>query len=411
MKALPFGLRLSDVDWKLPTAALLLSICGVLLIFSSQYYNDDVNAHSLYLRQLFWLVGALGTFWVIISLPPRFFDFFAYIFYAVMVLLLAAVLVVGSTRMGASRWFALGPLSFQPSEFAKLAVLLTLARFFAYTKLPPASKRRLALSFILIIIPAALILKQPDLGTSLVYFVILFSLWYFSGIRPLYLLLILSPILSLVAAFHWLAWTIYLILLLAVLFLGRPGLLFSVVVTVVNLGFGLLTPLVWNHLADYQKMRILIFLDPGQDPQRAGYQIIQSIISIGSGGLFGKGFLGGSQTRLEYLPARHTDFIFCVMGEEIGFIGGAIIIMLFGYIIFRGLKIASKCRSLFLATIAWGAVTIIFFQMVVNIGMALGLMPVTGLPLPFVSYGGTSLVFFWILIGLMVIAERHWQEH
>jgi rod shape determining protein RodA len=214
-----------------------------------------------------------------------------------------------------------------------------------------------------------------------------------------------------VAAFHWMAWAGYFLLLLIVLFAGRPALSFGVAVTIVNLAFGMMNPLLWNRLADYQKMRILIFLDPGRDPQQAGYQIIQSIISIGSGGLFGKGYLDGSQTRLEYLPVRHTDFIFSVLGEELGFLGCAFVLGLFGIIIFRGLKIAAKCRSTFMATVAWGAVTIIVFQMVVNIGMTLGLMPVTGLPLPFVSYGGTSLVFFWILIGLLVMANYRWQEY
>lgn len=405
------SLRLPDFDRKLVGAALLLSIIGILLIYSAQYHSDSPAARSYYLKQAVWLVAALGFFWVTISLPPRFYDFIAYIFYGVMLVLLILVLVAGATRMGAARWFAIGPINFQPSELAKMSVLLALARFFAYTKLPPDSKRRLAISLLMTAVPAMLILKQPDMGTALVYFVLLISLWFFSGLPPLFLVLIISPIISLVAAFHWLAWGLYLALLIVVLYLGRPGLLFAVGVTVANLIFGMLTPLVWNRLADYQRMRIVIFLDPGRDPLRAGYQIIQSIISIGSGGLLGKGYLGGSQTRLEYLPVRHTDFVFSVLGEELGFIGGAIVIALFAYIIYRGLQIAAKCRSTFLGTLSWGAVTIIFFQMVVNIGMTLGLMPVTGLPLPFVSYGGTSLVFFWVLIGLLALADRHWLDY
>lgn len=399
-----------DFDWKLVLAALLLSLFGVLLIFSAQYYSNDPGAHSFYIKQLIWLVVALTAFGLTISLPPRFYDFISYLFYGLMALLLVGVLFVGS-KSGASRWFFLGPINFQPSEFAKLAVLMALARYFAYTKLPPESKRRLAFSFILTIIPVMLILKQPDLGTSLVYFVLLFSLWFFSGLSPYYLVLIVSPVISMVTAFHWLAWVLYFFLLLLLLFVGRPGMLFGVVVTIVNLGFGMMTPLLWNRLADYQKMRILIFLDPGRDPQRAGYQIIQSIISIGSGGVVGKGFLNGSQSRLEYLPVRHTDFVYSVLGEELGFIGGMVMLGLFAFILFRGMKIATHCRSTFMATVAWGVVTIVFFQMVVNIGMTLGLMPVTGLPLPFVSYGGTSLVFFWVLIGLLVLADSRWQEY
>jgi rod shape determining protein RodA len=405
------AIRLPDFDRRLVGVALLLSIIGILLVYSAQYHSDSAAARSLYLKQVVWLVLAVIAFLGTISLPPRFYDFIAYIFYGVMLLLLGLVLLAGSTQMGAARWFSVGPMNFQPSELAKLSVLLALARFFAYSKLAPDSKRRLAMSLLLTAVPAMLILKQPDLGTALVYFVILFSLWFFSGLSPLILMLILSPLISLVAAFHWLAWAVYFALLLIVLYLGRPGLLLAVVVTIANLIFGMMTPLIWNRLADYQKMRIVVFLDPGRDPLRAGYQIIQSIISIGSGGLFGKGYMGGSQTRLEYLPVRHTDFVFSVLGEELGFIGGAIVIGLFAFIIYRGLQIAAKCRSTFLGTLAWGVVTIIFFQAVVNIGMTLGLMPVTGLPLPFVSYGGTSLVFFWTLIGLLVLADRHWLDY
>jgi len=405
------GLRLADLDWKLITAALLLSVIGILLIYSAQHHSDEPAARDYYLKQLAWLVLALVAFSATILVPIRFYDFFAYLFYILMIILLVAVLLTGSRQMGAARWFSLGPINFQPSEFAKLAVLLALARYFAYTKLAPESKRRLAFSFLLVAIPAGLILRQPDLGTSLVYFVLLFSLWFFSGLRPLYLVLIVSPLISMITAFHWLAWVVYFVLLLILLFVRRPALSFGVLITIVNLIFGMMTPLVWNRLADYQKMRILIFLDPGRDPQRAGYQIIQSIISIGSGGLFGKGFLGGSQTRLEYLPVRHTDFVFSVLGEELGFLGGIIVLSLFAVIIYRGLRIAARSRSTFIATVAWGAVTIIFFQVVVNIGMTLGLMPVTGLPLPFVSYGGTALVFFWVLIGFLVLADYRWQEY
>ncbi len=404
------AIKSRDFDWLLLLAAVLLSVFGIVLIFSAQYHSDAPGAQSFFYKQILWLVIAIIAFVIVINIPPRLYDFSAYLFYALMVILLLAVLFI-KTGSGVSRWLSIGPINFQPSEFAKLAVLLALARFFAYSKLPPESTKRLAMSIIIVIIPVALILKQPDLGTSLVYFVLLFSLWFFSGLSPLYLLLIISPLVSLIAAFHWIAWVIYFVLLLLLLFLGRPGMLFGVFVTIVNLAFGMMTPLIWNRLADYQKMRILIFLDPGRDPQRAGYQIIQSIISIGSGGLSGKGILDGSQTRLEYLPVRHTDFVFSVLGEEMGFVGGLVVIFLFAFIIIRGIKIANKCRSMFLGMVAWGAVTIIFFQMLVNIGMALGLMPVTGLPLPFVSYGGTSLLFFWILIGLLILADRRWQEY
>jgi len=187
--------------------------------------------------------------------------------------------------------------------------------------------------------------------------------------------------------------------------------IFGIVIVIANLAFGMVTPFLWNKMADYQKLRILSFLDPGNDPRGAGYQIIQSKIAIGSGGLWGKGLFSGSQTRLDFLPERHTDFIFSVLGEELGLWGALIVIFLFGYILFRAVRIAGKCRSRFVSFVVFGSASIILFQLLVNIGMTLGVMPVTGLALPFVSYGGTSLVLSWTLVALLVLADYHWQEY
>ena len=404
-------LKYSELDWKVIVAALLLSIIGVLLILSAQHYADSDYKQTYFLRQLLWLALALIAFAVVIHLPLRLYDFSAYMVYGGTILLLVLVLFVGSSRMGATRWFSFGPVNLAPSDIAKLTLLLALARFFAYSKRSPASKRRLAMSAIMTLIPVALILKQPDLGTSLVFWVILFGLWFWSGLSPAYLVLILSPLVSLVAASHWLAWALYFLVLLVFLFMLKPGLYFGIVTVVANLGFGIITPFIWGRLADYQKLRILTFLDPGRDPRGAGYQIIQSKIAIGSGGIFGKGFLGGSQTRLEFLPERHTDFVFSVLGEEFGLWGSLLVLILFGVIFYRAIRIAARCRSKFASNLAFGAAVIILFQFFINIGMTLGFMPVTGLALPFLSYGGTSLVLSWTLVGLIVSADYHWQEY
>jgi rod shape determining protein RodA len=400
-----------ELDWKLIGAALALSVIGILLIFSAQYHADSEYVRDYYLRQSLWLAVALIGFAVIIHLPLRLFDFSAYMLYGLALVMLVLVLFVGTTRMGANRWFAFGPVSLAPSDIAKIALVFALSRFFAYTKLPAASKRRLAISAILMLIPVALILKQPDLGTSLVFFVILFVLWFWSGLSPWYLLLILSPLASLVTASHWLSWAIYFVVLIVFLGLIRPGMLFSVIVVTANLAFGIITPIIWSRLAEYQRLRILTFLNPDLDPRGAGYQIIQSKIAIGSGGILGKGFLGGSQSRLEFLPERHTDFIFSVLGEEFGLWGAAIVLILFSFVLIRSVRIANRCRSRFASNVVMGAVGILLFQMLVNIGMTLGFMPVTGLPLPFLSYGGTALVLTWALIGLIISADYHWQEY
>ncbi len=399
------------LDWKLFAAALALSAIGIVLIYSAGHNSTNVYVQGFWLRQLQWLAVALFAYGVVIHLPPRLFDAGAYFFFAGVLALLVAVLLFGDDRLGARRWFDFGPISLTPSDIAKLALLLVLARFFAYTRLPVTSTRRLAISAFIVLVPMALIIKQPDLGSSLVLAVILLGLWFWSGLSPAYLFLVLSPFLSLAAAFHWLSWVIYLVVLLAFVLWRRPSFLFGFTVVVANLAFGTITPLVWNRLQPYQQQRILSFLDPGQDPRGAGYQIIQSKIAVGSGGITGKGYLDGSQSRLDFLPERHTDFIFSILGEEFGLIGSLIVLLLFAFILYRGIMIATKCRSRFLSYATFGVVSVLLFQLLVNVGMTLGMMPVTGLPLPFVSYGGTSLVLVWTLIGLMQLAHYHWQEY
>lgn len=404
-------LEYRQIDWRLVLAALLLSVIGIVLIYSAQYDAATGTSMDYYSKQIVWLAAALILFIIVIHVPLRLIDFLSYLFYAAALVLLLLVLFIGHAKYGAARWFSLGAVNVTPSDIAKLALLVALARFLAYSKLPPESIRRLFLSAAMAMIPMMLIIKQPDLGTSLVFVVLLFSLWYWAGLSPVYLLLIISPLVSLLAAFHWITWIIYLAILIGTILLFRPGFLFGVIAVLANLIFGIITPYMWNSLADYQKLRILTFLDPGRDPRRAGYQIIQSKIAVGSGGMFGKGYLGGSQSQLEFLPERHTDFVFSVLGEEFGFVGTGLVVLIFGYIFFRGIRIATRCRSKFISYLAWGAVTILFFQFFVNVGMTFGLTPVTGLPLPFLSYGGTSLLLSWTLIGFLVLADYYWTEY
>lgn len=399
------------LDWKLLLTATLLTLIGVVLIYSAHHYSGSIARQGYYLKQLLWLGISVAMLVAILHIPLRVFDMGAYILYGVAILALIAVLFFGSTRLGATRWFALGPISVSPSDVAKLATLLALARFFSYTRGSPLAIRNLFGSLALTLLPVALILKQPDLGSSLVFFALLFGIWLWSGLSPAYLILVLSPLVSLIASANTLAWGIYFVALLGLIFLLRPGLLFGSMAVIVNLACGIVTPFVWNSLHNYQKLRILTFLDPGQDPRGAGYQIIQSRVSIGSGGLTGKGFLHSTQSRLEFLPERHTDFVFSVLGEEFGLLGAVIVLSLFAYLLFRLIKIALRCRSKFSSYIVFGAATIILFQMFINIGMTIGVTPVTGLPLPFLSYGGTSLLFTWSLIALALSADLTWQEY
>jgi rod shape determining protein RodA len=260
-------------------------------------------------------------------------------------------------------------------------------------------------------VPAALVLIQPDLGSSLVFFALYLFMLVWTGLPINRVLLVITPILSMLCAFHWITWAIFFFLLFLLIIFSRLTIVQSVFFIIVNLLFGMVTPLIWNKLHGYQKLRIITFLDPGQDPRGAGYQIIQSKIAVGSGGFFGQGFLKGSQTKLSFLPEQHTDFIFSVLAEQFGFIGCMLVIGLFLWIFYKGFTVAYKARNPFYSYIVAGVVGILVFQVLLNIGMAIGLMPVTGLPLPLVSYGGSSLIFFWTAVGFILAVRRDWHEY
>jgi rod shape determining protein RodA len=392
-------------------AALALSVAGILLIYSSQHYATAQHFRDFYLKQIIWLGISLAGCYLAMVVPLRVHEVFAYVYLIAVCGALIVLFVIGRQVGGATRWVVLGPAYIQPSELAKLAVTVSLARYLAYTKRPILSARTLLGVLLLVGVTAVLVLRQPDLGTSLVFWAVAVVMLFWAGANPLVLFLILSPALSLILAFHWISWILFFVSVLVALHHLRPSLWAALGTIVANLAFGIITPIVWNSLLDYQKKRILTFLDPGTDPTGAGYQIIQSKVAIGSGGIFGKGFLQGSQSRLDFLPARHTDFIFSVAGEEFGFLGAVIIIGLFALLLWRMISIGFLARNRFNCFLAGGIMAIVGFQMLVNIGMALGLAPVTGLPLPFVSYGGSSLMAFWFMIGLLANVHRHWQEY
>lgn len=404
-------IRSPEFDRWLTVDALFLSLLGVVLIYSATHTAIDPGEHQLPWKQLLWLPVAFFGFFAAFFLPLRLHEALAYVYYAAGAILLAAVLILGETRMGATRWFAFGTFNLQPSELAKITAVFGLARLFAHAREPVTGLRRLVVAVVMILLPVGLILRQPDLGTALVFCALGLAMLFWSGLPLWHLALLVSPLFSLLAAFHWITWALFFVLLLWVLYKTRPGFLFGTICLVANLLFGMVTPLVWNRLHDYQKMRILIFLDPGRDPQGAGYQLIQAKVAIGSGGIFGKGFLHGSQTKLAFLPAQHTDFIFTVVGEEFGLLGVLIVLALLGFLVYRGLQAAIRCRNQFASYVALGLTSILAFQILVNVGMAAGLMPVTGLPLPFLSYGGTSLLTNWVIIGLLANIAVHWQDY
>ena len=392
-------------------SASLLSLIGLLLVYSASRNVTITSGSGLFVKQLIWFSLGLAIGFVFFLIPLKFHELFCGAYYLVGIGLLLLVVFIGEQRSGAVRWFSLGGLVFQPSEFFKLAFVLVLARYLAYSHRSFMSFKWLASVFLLTFIPMILVLKQPDLATSLVFIAISVVMFFWAGVLPLYILFIFSPLISLMAAFHWISWAIFFLLLLLLLYYLKPNFLLGTTMVILNLVFGMATPLIWNRLHDYQKLRILAFLDPTRDPQGAGYQIIQSKVAIGSGGLLGRGFLHGSQTKLAFLPAQHTDFIFSALGEEFGFWGVMILLTLFFVLSLRGITIARKARNSFASFVAMGISSVLAFQVIVNVGMATGVLPVAGLPLPFVSYGGSSMLLAWIFAGILLNINYHWYEY
>jgi rod shape determining protein RodA len=380
-------------------AALALVCLGLLMVYSAT--SVPGAHHGLWVRQLAWAGIAFAVAWIVAGIHYRAYDALAWPLYVVSILLLVLVLVKGSSAMGAKRWLDLGPLHFQPSELAKVATVILLARRFDQEKI---DLRRLAHWFpamLIVLVPFALVVKQPDLGTSLTFPVILISMYFWAGMPAGQLLLGLSPVLN--AGLFFLTGGLWWSAGLVAVLLGavRPKLATLVTILLLNVAVGFALPHVWDHMHDYQKRRIETFLNPGEDPYHAGYQIIQSRIAIGSGGLIGTGFLRGTQKGLAFLPMRHTDFIFSVLGEEWGLLGTLTVVILYAVLVLRGFRLALVARSGFASLLAVGLVSALFYHIMVNILMTIGWAPVTGLPLPLISYGGTALVANGIQIGLL----------
>jgi rod shape determining protein RodA len=395
-------------------ASALLLLIGLATVYSA---TTVPGAHQgLWIRQLTWLGLALGAAWVATSLHYRAHDSLAYPLYGISLVLLVAVLGFGTSAFGAKRWLELGPLRFQPSEIAKIATVFVLARRLSHPKIDLSRFRDWFPPLLLVLIPFALVAEEPDLGTSLSFPAILVAMYYWAGMPLGTLVLGLSPGLTLVLSFlldprrlpFWLVLGLGFAVTIALI---RPRRVLLAVAVVLNLGVALAMPIVKERLHDYQLRRIETFLNPDQDPHGAGYQIIQSRIAIGSGGLFGKGWLQGTQKGLSFLPMRHTDFIFAVVGEERGLLGSLTVVILYGLIILRGYRLAAVARNGFASLLTVGLVTAFFYHVIVNILMTIGWAPVTGLPLPLLSYGGTALVVNCIQLGLLQNVALRRQEY
>ncbi len=410
-----------DFDWVIVLCSALLSMIGLAVVFSVSQSVGEVSAVAMhgthFGRQLLWMGLGAATMLAAFVIPFRMFESLAFASYTVCLIMLVVVLMLPA-RGETQRWFIIGPLAIQPSEFTKVAVILVWARVLSTHRADPNRMRTLIPIFFLFAVPFLLVLKQPDLGTAMVFAGILLPVLFWRGFRALHILFLLSPLVSSVLIIYgenvthnpW-PFGIFIVVILVAAYMRRAFLVESISLVVANVGIGLFLPALWAHLKPYQQRRVTNFLDPDSDKLGAGWQVIQSKIAIGSGGFTGKGYLEGTQKALEYLPAKHTDFIFSVLGEELGFIGAMGILVLFAILITRALMIAQKTKSEFASTLCVGIAAYFAFQVFVNIGMTSGIAPVAGIPLPFVSYGGSSMLVSCFLVGLLLNCAVRWSEY
>lgn len=350
----------TNFDWVFFGLALLLVAIGIMNIYSASA-SYRITGLPFHLKQLSWLGAGLLLMVAVCSIDYHIFEDLSYWFYGAVLLMLLLVMVVGRTSMGATRWLHLGFVNIQPSEPMKIVIVMTLARYFSrFGSQDGLGFRDMGYPLLLVGIPALLIMKQPDLGTAILVLLVAGTVMLFVGIR----------------------WSVIATGLLAF-------------IPAVYLG--------WHYyLRDYQKNRILNFLNPERDPLGSGYHLIQSKIAVGSGGIIGKGYLKGTQTQLRFLPEQHTDFAFSVFAEEWGLVGSLVLLVIYLLLVLWGLHIAGRCNDRFGRLLAVGVTAMLCWHIVINIGMVIGLFPVVGVPLPFLSYGGTSLITSMTAVAILL---------
>lgn len=394
-------LKLSDLLLWIAAGALIT--IGLFAIFSSSYsllVKEGLNPFLYVKRQVIsLLIGFIGLI-IFAYLDYKRLKRLSLFFYLGMLVLLGLIILGAGRGISAQRWLMLGPFSFQPSEIAKIIMVICLAAFFSVKKKIETVSDAFALLG-LVGLPFLLIFKQPDLGTALVFVFILIGMLTISGSSSRLLIILITPMLSILLRPFFFIWVLCLLIVALALFLSRATVWEWFLILGINIGVGVAMPFIWGMLKAYQKQRILTFLNPGADPYGAGYHSIQSMIAIGSGGIFGKGFLHGTQTQLNFIPEQHSDFIFSAIGEEFGFLGACVLLGLFVLFIWRALTIAKDSSDYFGSLLAYGIAVMMTFHVFANIGMTLGLLPVVGMPLPFVSYGGSSLLMNLIAVGIL----------
>ncbi len=377
-----------------------LAVFGVAMIYSAGELDIPSVVTGIWRKQALWLALSLVTLAAALRVEMRWLEWVTPTAYVLAMAGLIAVLALGDGP-GPRSWIRFGAIGFQPSEFAKLAAILALGRLIAGRERPPDSLWELWPFIAVVFLPIVLIAAQPDFGTAAMYIAILIAALYWSGLPIPKLVLFLSPLVSLALAFSTPLWGVWFLVLVGFLYWTRAYLSESIAVILANVAMGVLVLPAWRNLAGYQKLRILAFLQPEADPQGAGWHLMQSQVAIGSGGWLGKGFTLGTQKRLAFLPEQHTDFIFAVVGEELGFAGIFAVLLCFTILLWRLVRIAERGSDTFASAVVLGIFAMWFAHLVANVGMTVGLLPITGLPLPFLSYGGSFLLVSFLCLAIV----------
>lgn len=394
------------VDGLLLLAAGGLCAIGLLLVYTATW-DDPVK---YWLKQLVYMGMGLVAIWGIWLTPAKLFYALAYPLYLLSLFPLLYIIIFKANSV--ERWIALpGGFNLQPSEMTKVALLLAMARLLAYKPVSFGRIKTLIAPSVMFFIPFVLVLNQPNLSTALSFVAMTLMMLLWAGLKLREIFLLASPVVSVALTFHQVAWAVMFVALIAVMILSRVNLKAVIAIVLLNIIAGYGAIFVWNRiLYDHQRSRILTFVDPMRDPRGEGYQVLQSKVAIGSGQFYGKGFMNGTQTNLSFLPEEHTDFIFSVLGEQFGLLGCTAVLLLYLLLLQRILRICIDVRNRFVNLVAVGSAAIFFFHVTVNVAMTIGLMPVTGLPLPFLSYGGSFVFSCFIMLGILMKLRAHGEN-
>ncbi len=396
-------------DYRTLLAAIGLLAIGMVSVYSATY---DARVPEIFFRQLIFGGVGLAVLLILAFLPFRILQFLSYPSYFLSILLLVSVLIIGRTVSGSTSWFNLGAFRLQPSELTKITTALALATYLGRSDVSLRNFRNLIVAYGIVLLPVALIMLQPDIGTAVVYLGMFFPVLYWGGVSRFTLVAIIGPLgVAVASLFGTTPFFLAVIAVAILLYVFRENRVLVALVFSATVLLGISVQAIYGGLKPYQQKRIATFLNPGADPLGAGYNSLQSKVAIGSGGFFGKGFLHGTQTQLNFIPEQWTDFIFCVPGEEFGFVGSAAVLILFAFLLYRGVTIASAVKNPYGSFVAMAVTATLGTHVVLNIGMALGLMPVIGVPLPLLSYGGSALLASMAMIGILMNLHANRKEY